>query len=156
MDGHSTCVRLRLAAAFRQIEHLMAMIEDLTPSGPSILVVEDDETIGELLYFMLERSGYVPLLIGNGRDAVSHIQSQPPPALAIFDVMLPYDDGFKLVSQARAQPRWGDVPLLMLSAKSQEHDIVRALDAGANDYVIKPFAPKELLARVKRLLHRAR
>jgi DNA-binding response OmpR family regulator len=134
----------------------MAMIEDLTPSGPSILVVEDDETIGELLHFMLERSGYVPVLIRNGRDAVSHIQSQPPPALAIFDVMLPYDDGFKLVSQARAQPRWGDVPLLMLSAKSQEQDIVRALDAGANDYVIKPFAPKELLARVKRLLHRAR
>ncbi len=129
-------------------------MEGETPDGSTILVVEDDETIAELLQFMLERSGYVPVRLTNGRDAVAHIESEPPPALAIFDVMLPYDDGFKLVSRARAQPGWADVPLLMLSAKSQEHDIVKALDAGANDYVIKPFQPRELLARVKRLLRR--
>jgi DNA-binding response OmpR family regulator len=120
-----------------------------------ILVVEDDENIGQLLQFMLERTGYEPTLLTNGRDALTHIDSHPPHALALFDVMLPYNDGFKLVEHARARPGWAGVPVLMLSAKSQERDIIRALDAGANDYVVKPFQPQELLARIQRLLRRA-
>ncbi len=123
-------------------------------STARILVVEDDENIGQLLTFMLQRSGYEPMLVTNGRDALEHIDTQPPPALALFDVMLPYDDGFRLVERARAQAAWARVPVLMLSAKSQENDIVRALDAGANDYVLKPFQPQELLARIQRLLRR--
>ena len=123
-------------------------------STARILVVEDDENIGQLLTFMLQRSGYEPMLVTNGRDALEHIDTQPPPALALFDVLLPYDDGFRLVERARAQAAWARVPVLMLSAKSQENDIVRALDAGANDYVLKPFQPQELLARIQRLLRR--
>ena len=123
-------------------------------STARILVVEDDENSGQLLTFMLQRSGYEPMLVTNGRDALEHIDTQPPPALALFDVMLPYDDGFRLVERARAQAAWARVPVLMLSAKSQENDIVRALDAGANDYVLKPFQPQELLARIQRLLRR--
>ena len=123
-------------------------------STARILVVEDDENIGQLLTFMLQRSGYEPMLVTNGRDALEHIDTQPPPALALFDVMLPYDDGFRLVERARAQAAWARVPVLMLSAKSQENDIVRALDAGANEYVLKPFQPQELLARIQRLLRR--
>ncbi|MNL83724.1 Phosphate regulon transcriptional regulatory protein PhoB [compost metagenome] len=66
--------------------------------------------------------------------------------------MLPYADGFQLVSQIRAKPNWESVPIVMLTAKSQEKDIVRALDAGANDYVLKPFQPQELMARLRRFL----
>jgi DNA-binding response OmpR family regulator len=66
-------------------------------------------------------------------------------------VMLPFFDGFQLVRILRAQPGWETVPVIMLTAKTQESDIVRALDAGANDYIVKPFQPKELLARVRRL-----
>jgi two-component system, OmpR family, alkaline phosphatase synthesis response regulator PhoP len=65
--------------------------------------------------------------------------------------MLPFFDGFQLVGMVRAQAGWETVPVIMLTAKTQERDIVRALDAGANDYIVKPFQPKELLARVRRL-----
>jgi len=130
------------------------MTETGIPSPPRVLVVEDDENIGQLLQFMLERSGYAPVLLANGRDAADFIAREAPPALALFDVMLPYRDGFELVGLARAQPGWAEVPLLMLSAKSQERDIVRALEAGANDYVLKPFQPQELLARIKRLVRK--
>ena len=70
--------------------------------------------------------------------------------------MLPYVDGFQLVAMIRAKPDWQNVPIIMLTARSQEGDIVRALDAGANDYVVKPFKPEELKARMKRLLRKDR
>ncbi|MNT82340.1 Phosphate regulon transcriptional regulatory protein PhoB [compost metagenome] len=72
--------------------------------------------------------------------------------MILLDVMLPYADGFQLVSQIRAKANWAEVPIVMLTAKSQEQDIVRALDAGANDYVLKPFQPQELMARLRRFL----
>jgi DNA-binding response OmpR family regulator len=128
------------------------MAETDTATLPTVLVVEDDDNIGQLLQFMLERSGYAPVLLTNGREAADFIAREAPPALALFDVMLPYRDGFELVSLARAREAWQEVPVLMLSAKSQERDIVRALEAGANDYVLKPFQPQELLARIRRLV----
>jgi DNA-binding response OmpR family regulator len=72
----------------------------------------------------------------------------------LLDVMLPFLDGFALVALLRAQPAWKNVPVIMLTAKTQEKDIVRALDEGANDYIVKPFQPAELLARIKRLSSR--
>jgi DNA-binding response OmpR family regulator len=115
------------------------------------LVVEDDEHIGQLLKFMLERSGYAVALATDGRAAQTHIESQPPPAVALFDVMLPFLDGLQLVGLARRQAGWESVPVIMLTAKAQERDIARALAAGATDYIVKPFQPAELLARVRRL-----
>jgi two-component system, OmpR family, alkaline phosphatase synthesis response regulator PhoP len=70
----------------------------------------------------------------------------------MLDVMLPYIDGFQLIAHIRAKPEWRDSPILMLTAKSQEGEIVRALDAGANDYLVKPFQPNELKARIRRLV----
>jgi DNA-binding response OmpR family regulator len=120
---------------------------------PSILVVEDDEHIGQLLRFMLERQGYAVHLATDGRAASSYIDSSPAaPDLVLFDVMLPYIDGFELVALARARAGWESVPIVMLTAKTLERDIVRALDAGANDYIVKPFQPNELLARLRRFL----
>ncbi len=118
---------------------------------PVALVVEDDEHIAHLLRFMLEREGYEVLHAADGREGVRLIEAGAVPAVALLDVMLPFVDGFELVRRLRAQPGWADVPVVMLTAKTQESDIVRALDAGANDYILKPFQPAELLARLRRL-----
>ena len=118
---------------------------------PCALVIEDDDHIGQLLQFMLERENYRVHLARDGRAGMAFIESQPAPAIALLDVMLPFFDGFQLVAAVRATPGWETVPVIMLTAKTQERDIVRALDAGANDYIVKPFQPKELLARVRRL-----
>lgn len=132
------------------------MTQDQTPEQartPSILVVEDDDHIGQLLKFMLERQGYQVHLATDGRAASAYIEANPaPPDLVLFDVMLPYIDGFELVGIARARSGWESVPIVMLTAKTLERDIVGALDAGANDYIVKPFQPNELLARLRRFL----
>jgi len=116
------------------------------------LVVEDDDQIGYLLRFILEREGFSVELAKDGRKASELIAQIPAPALAMLDVMLPYVDGYQLLGAIRARAEWSDVPVVMLTAKSQEKDIVRALDAGASDYVVKPFKPDELRARIKRLV----
>ena len=121
-------------------------------TAPTVLVVEDDEHISQVLRFMLERQGYQVVHMADGRAASSHITVSNPPALVLLDVMLPYVDGFEIVQLIRSQAAWRDVPVLMLTAKNTERDTVRALDAGANDFVIKPFQPQELLARVRRFL----
>jgi len=119
---------------------------------PSVLVVEDDVHIAHVLSFMLERQGYYVTHVADGRAAVQHVASQPAPDLVLLDVMLPYVDGFEIVARIRAQEGWDGVPVLMLTAKNAERDTVRALDAGADDFIIKPFQPQELLARLRRFL----
>lgn len=121
-----------------------------TSTRPLALVVEDDDHIAHLLRFMLEREGYEVLHAVDGREGVRLIETGAVPAVALLDVMLPFVDGFELVRRLRAQAGWADVPVVMLTAKTQESDIVRALDAGANDYILKPFQPAELLARLRR------
>jgi DNA-binding response OmpR family regulator len=122
-----------------------------TQPSLSILVVEDDEHISQVLRFMLERQGYHVVHLADGRAAASHVGSAAAvPALVLLDVMLPYVDGFEIVRLIRARADWASVPVLMLTAKNTERDTVRALDAGASDFVIKPFQPNELLARVRR------
>lgn len=116
------------------------------------LVVEDEEQIAYLLRFILEREGYTVELASEGRAAQDFITSSAPPALVMLDVMLPFVDGYQLLAAIRAQDGWEDVPVMMLTAKSQEKDIVRALDSGAADYMVKPFKPDELRARIKRLV----
>lgn len=122
----------------------------------SILIVEDDENIAELLRFLMERQGYDVHLRTEGRAARSYVESAPSvPCLVLLDVMLPFIDGFELVKLMRGRAGWDGVPIVMLTAKTMEADIVRALDAGANDYVVKPFQPNELMARVRRYLKAA-
>jgi DNA-binding response OmpR family regulator len=124
------------------------------PTSPAnVLVVEDDEHIRVLLQFILERQGYRVDACGDGRVARDYIEtSSELPALILLDVMLPFFDGFELVRVIRSRQGWESVPIVMLTAKTTESDIVRALDAGANDYVVKPFQPNELLARLRRFL----
>ncbi|MEP6887578.1 MAG: response regulator transcription factor [Nitrospirales bacterium] len=128
-----------------------------TPAvGPqTILIVEDDEDMVTLLQFLLEREGYQAILASDGRQAHHLIDTLSPPRLVLLDVMLPYHNGFELVAHIRSKEPWRDVPIVMLTADSAERDIVRALDAGASDYVVKPFNPKELMARLRRFLKTA-
>ncbi|MES2958164.1 MAG: response regulator transcription factor [Pseudomonadota bacterium] len=118
----------------------------------SILIIEDDESIAELLRFMCEREGHAVESLIDGAAARQHILTSAPPALVLLDAMLPYRDGLSLLADMRALEPWKEVPVIMLTAKSLERDIVRALESGANDYVLKPFQPQELMARVRRLL----
>jgi DNA-binding response OmpR family regulator len=120
-------------------------------SKPVALLVEDEEDVAALLKFMFEREGYATETVRDGKTALACIASLPPPAVVMLDVMLPYADGFQILAKMRAQAGWQSVPIIMLTGKSQEKDIVRALDAGASDYIVKPFKPEELRARVRRL-----
>lgn len=103
-----------------------------------------------MLRFMLERAGYDVILAGNGRDAQAAIRNIEPVDVVLMDLMLPYISGYQLISEIRDTRDWRYVPIVVLSGKVLEDDIVRALDLGANDYVTKPFRPDELLARLRR------
>ncbi len=116
------------------------------------LIVEDDEQIAYLLRFILEREGFKVESAADGRLAHDLIMNGPTPALVLLDVMLPFIDGYQLLAAIRARKGWENVPVLMLTAKSQEKDIVRALDSGAADYMVKPFRPDELRSRIRRLV----
>jgi DNA-binding response OmpR family regulator len=117
------------------------------------LVIEDDQIIVTLLEHMLSRQGYGVRTAVDGKQAIDFVETlQEPPELVLLDVMLPYIDGFELLRKIRQHETWNKVPVIMLTAKGQEQSVVRALDDGANDYVVKPFRPKELLARIRRLI----
>ncbi|MBL1376199.1 response regulator transcription factor [Zobellella iuensis] len=126
----------------------------MTEQRDHVLMVEDDEDIAFLMRFLLERNGYRVTHAANGREAKEWIDTAAPPALVLLDVMLPYRDGLELLQDIRALPAWRHTPVLMLTAKNREADIVRALELGADDYVVKPFQPDELLARIRRMLRK--
>ncbi len=130
--------------------HTRDLPMDGASAGPSALVVEDSEHVAYLLEYMLEREGFEVAVANNGRDAAEFVAELPAPDIVLLDVMLPYKDGFEIVREIRGSERWADTPVIMLSARSLEEDVVRALEAGANDYVMKPYNPRELLARIKR------
>lgn len=122
-------------------------------ASPRALVVDDDQAISSLLEFIFLRQGYAVEVLHDGLKADEYIcPDQAPPDVVILDIMLPRVDGFALLRKIRQEPTWKEVPVLMLSALGDEQSIVRALDAGANDYVKKPFKPEELKARVRRLI----
>lgn len=116
------------------------------------LVIEDNEHIAYLLEFMLRRAGYEVTSVGNGRDARAAIDNIEPVDIVLLDLMLPYVSGYQLISEIRENATWQHVPIVVLSAKVLEDDVVRALDLGANDYVTKPYRPQELLARLRRVV----
>ena len=119
-----------------------------------VLIIEDSADIAELIKHYLDRAGYDTLVHGSGRDGLVAAR-QSPPDLVILDVMLPGMDGMQVCQALRAEPTTSTLPILMLTARGEEADRVRGLELGADDYVTKPFSPKELVARVGALLRRA-
>lgn len=120
------------------------------------LLIEDNADIAYLLQHMLQRDGFAVQTIGNGRDAQRHIDESIPTDIVILDLMLPYVDGFELLTEIREHPRWCRVPVIVLSGKVSERDVVRAIELGADDFVTKPYKPLELRARIRRCTSGAR
>jgi len=125
----------------------------VTQAGRSILLVDDDQDIRELLDAYLSRSGFQVRTVANGARFREAIASDPAD-LVILDVMLPDEDGFSLCRWVRGHQRLAQMPIIMLTASSDEADRVIGLELGADDYLGKPFSPRELLARIKALLRR--
>ncbi len=121
----------------------------------SILVVEDESALAEVLRYNLESEGFKVTVAHDGRSAMEQIEDARPD-LVILDWMLPEMSGLDICRTMRRRPELRDVPVIMLTAKGEEYDRVRGLDAGADDYVVKPFSPKELIARVRAVLRRTK
>jgi len=117
-----------------------------------VMIVEDDERIRLSMRLALEDEGYTVDDVADGEDAVVHFAEQPAD-LVLIDLMLPGIDGFETCRSLR---RHSAVPVIMVTARSDTHDVVAGLEAGADDYVTKPFVAKELAARIRSLLRRAR
>jgi two-component system, OmpR family, KDP operon response regulator KdpE len=123
----------------------------MTAEGPKILLIEDEREIRRFLRVSLDSHGYRLIEAGTGKEGIMHAASQQPD-LMILDLGLPDMDGMDVIRQVR---EWSQMPIVILSARGQEHEKVKALDAGADDYLTKPFSVDELLARLRVALRRA-
>lgn len=119
----------------------------------TILVVEDEPSIVELVSFTLKEAGWNPVAVGSVADAWEFIQHRTP-QMVLLDWMLPDQSGLRLLSRIRGDRQFNELPVIMLTAKSMEEDKIAGLDNGADDYITKPFSPRELTARIKALLRR--
>ena len=121
-----------------------------------ILIVDDEPLIRQLLHLVLTRQGYEVEMAGSGVGALNVLQSDSAIDLILLDWMLPDTSGIKLLVQIRESMKFSDLPVIMLTAKAEESDIVRGFGMGADDYVTKPFSPKELVMRIQALLKRVK
>ena len=120
----------------------------------TVLVVDDEEDLADLLVFNLERNGFQTLKALNGREAIS-LATANLPKLIVLDLMLPDVDGLEVFRTLKRQETTASIPVIMLTAKADEVDRVVGLELGADDYVTKPFSPREVILRVKAILRRA-
>ena len=121
-----------------------------------VLIVEDNEHAAFLLRTLLERAGYAAEVSPDGRDALGKLDSMEPVDLILLDLVLPYVSGYQVLLEARQSPKWQHVPIVVVTGRTLEMDAVRALETGANDFIRKPFAPEELVARVRRAIDLSR
>ena len=123
-------------------------------SGNAVLIVEDEREIREMVAFALERAGFKVIEAGSAEEAVQRLEGLLPD-IAVIDWMLPGATGIELVRRIRRDAHTAQLPLLMLTARGEETDKLRSFEVGVDDYVTKPFSPRELIARIKALLRRA-
>jgi DNA-binding response OmpR family regulator len=120
---------------------------------PLVLIADDDEDIRALVAFRLERAGYDVVTAGDGEQAL-RLALEHAPQLAVLDVMMPKLTGLEVTRRLRAEEATSAIPVILLTARVQEADIAAGFDAGAADYIKKPFSPQELRARVQTILAR--
>ncbi|MDX9755307.1 MAG: response regulator transcription factor [bacterium] len=118
-----------------------------------LLIIDDEEDLLDLVQYNLRKNGYSTSCVTTGEDALRRIDAIAPD-LILLDLMLPGMDGLEICKQLKANPKTKAIPIIMLTAKGEEADIVTGLELGADDYVTKPFSPRILLARVRALLRR--
>ncbi|MGV2930922.1 response regulator [Vreelandella venusta] len=128
------------------------MSENSFPQDASLLIVEDEPKIARLMADYLENNNFAPTVIANGNDVMPWL-TQHDPALVLLDVMLPGKDGLTLCREIRQN--WPNLPIIMVTAKVEEVDRLLGLELGADDYICKPFSPREVVARVKAVLRRS-
>ena len=121
--------------------------------APDVLVVEDEPDIADVIAYNLRREGMSPSIASSGEAALAVIRASPP-ALVLLDLMLPGMGGLDVCRALKRDPATADVPIVMVTARTQESDVVSGLELGADDYVTKPFSPKVLIARVRTALRR--
>lgn len=122
---------------------------------PRVLVIEDDPAVRDVVEYALSREGMKTVTVGTGEDAAKHLFSSTSFDLVILDLMLPDKDGVTLCRELRAAgPPNGDIPVIMLTARDDETSVVVGLEVGADDYVTKPFSPRQLVSRVRAQLRR--
>ena len=127
------------------------MTPDAGSGRPLVLVADDDGDIRALVAFRLEKAGYEVIAAGDGEQALRLAQERSPD-LAVLDVMMPRLTGLEVTERIRADAATRAMPVILLTARAEESDIARGLEAGANDYITKPFSPQELRARVQAIL----
>jgi two-component system phosphate regulon response regulator PhoB len=120
---------------------------------PKILVVDDEPDALEVIGFKLKEAGYIPLTAADGHRAVELVREERP-ALVVLDLMLPKIDGLEVCKILRRDPTTAGIPIIMLTARAAEMDRIVGLELGADDYVTKPFSPRELVLRIKKVLAR--
>lgn len=120
-----------------------------------ILVIEDDKHISKLVKYNLEKSGYDVTLVEDGEEALDILGKQSVD-LIILDIMLPKMDGFEVCRSIKQNPKLKNTPIIMLTAKGEEVDRIVGLELGADDYMVKPFSPRELVLRIKAILKRGK
>ena len=128
-------------------------MEQKTDAQKTILIVEDEKNIVDILRFNLQREGYRTVEAYDGADGLEKARKENPD-LILLDVMLPGEDGVSLLKKMKAAPALRDIPVIMATAKGAEYDKIQSLDLGADDYLVKPFAMEELLARLRVLTRR--
>ena len=121
------------------------------PAHATVLIADDEPLLTELLEFRLGARGYETVVAHDGREALAKLEEVQPQAV-VLDMMMPVHDGLEVLRRMRASEVHADIPVIMLTARRGEEDVVGALELGANDYLVKPFLPEELLIRLSRLL----
>jgi DNA-binding response OmpR family regulator len=129
------------------------MTEAVPREQPLVLAADDDEDILALVAFRLERSGYTVIQARDGQEALDLALSEKPD-LAVLDVMMPKLDGFELTRRLRSEEATSTMPIILLTARAQDTDVGQGFQAGADDYIRKPFSPQELRTRVEAILGR--
>ncbi len=122
-------------------------------SKETILIVEDDKNISKLIKYNLEKEGFRCLVLFDGEDAMKTLDKTPTD-LIVLDIMLPGIDGLEVCRRVKQDKKLSDIPIIMLTAKGEEVDKVVGFELGADDYVVKPFSPRELILRIKAILKR--
>ena len=123
------------------------------PVRPRVILIEDEKDIVELVRYNFRKEGFEVSSFTSGRDGLEELRRNPPD-LVLLDIMLPDLDGFEICKRLRAEDRLRSLPVIFLTAKGEELDRILGLEIGADDYVVKPFSPRELVARVKAVLRR--
>ena len=118
-----------------------------------VLICDDDPLLLELMEFRLRAKGYEVIKAVDGAEALEKVQRDAPDVV-VLDAMMPKADGLEVLARIKGDPTLSDTPVVMLTARKGQKDIVSALDKGADDYLVKPFIPEELLARLARLIAR--